>query len=250
MTTKSVAIAGASGLVGRRIVDNLLNVGGFEIRILVRGSSNLEDFEKRGTSMRTISYDDQSSIVKALAGVDVLVSAVAGSALESAQVALIQAAKEAGVKLFVPSEFGVYFADDSNPSPTVRAKKAVLRKAKEVGLPVAEIHSGGFPEVCFVPWVAYVLKHVPIKDLQDKRLNIQGDAVSANEIVALWEKKHDDKLEVEYHPVEELEARFNGNPDDVWAALAREWATGRGLLGRLDNGLYADWKPESVESTL
>ncbi|KAG9106387.1 hypothetical protein FRC07_008849 [Ceratobasidium sp. 392] len=205
MTTKSVAIAGASGLVGRRIVDNLLNVGGFEIRILVRGSSNLEDFEKHGTSMRTISYDDQSSIVKALVGVDVLVSAVAESALESAQVALIQAAKEAGVKLFVPSEFGVYFADDSNRSPTIQAKKAVLRKAKEVGLPVAEIHSGGFPE---------------------------------------------GKLEAEYHPLEELEARFNSNPDDVWAALALEWATGRGLLGRLDNGLYPDWKPESVESTL
>ena len=45
-----------------------------------------EGVEKRGATLHAISYHDEAGIVKALEGVDVLISAVAGEALVSAQV--------------------------------------------------------------------------------------------------------------------------------------------------------------------
>lgn len=39
-------------------------------------------------------------------------------------------------------------------------------------------------------WVANVLATVPIVQLQNKHFKIQGNVASANEVVKLWEKKH------------------------------------------------------------
>lgn len=39
-------------------------------------------------------------------------------------------------------------------------------------------------------YLAYVLGHVPITNLQDRVLGIQGDLKTANEVVALWEEKY------------------------------------------------------------
>lgn len=48
-----------------------------------------------------VDYNDPSSIQKALAGVDVVVSALSGEGLK-VQSVLADASKAAGVKLFVP----------------------------------------------------------------------------------------------------------------------------------------------------
>jgi uncharacterized protein YbjT (DUF2867 family) len=69
-------------------------------------SASLQDFKSKGASLHAISYEDEDSLVKALQGVDVLVSTVGGSALLSAQIPLIKAAKAVGVKLFFPSGYG------------------------------------------------------------------------------------------------------------------------------------------------
>ncbi|KAG8759841.1 hypothetical protein FRC12_009682 [Ceratobasidium sp. 428] len=308
MSSKVVAVAGAGGLVGEAFTDALLNSGVFKVRILTRESSidsaPLQDFKKRGASLHAISYEDEASIIKALEEVDTVVATVAATALVSAQVPLIKAAKKAGVKLYFPSEYGSVgriqldlnvampltcvlkyfreFEDDSSPSPIIQAKKTVLKTAKEVGLPVAVVSNGGFPECCFIPpigyafaqkkatiwgdgnakhswttvrdvaqWVANVLETVPIEQLQDKHFRIQGDLASSNEVVRLWEKKHNDKLQVEYRPVEELEYRIKANKNDFLAILLKEWSAGRGQLkAPLSNDLYPGWKPSSIESVL
>ncbi|KAG8701115.1 hypothetical protein FRC09_005553 [Ceratobasidium sp. 395] len=276
MSSKVVAVAGAGGLVGKAFTDALLDSGVFKVRILTRESSidsaPLQDFKKRGASLHAISYEDEASIIKALEGVDTVVATVAATALVSAQVPLIKAAKRAGVKLYFPSEYGSEFEDHSSPSPIIQAKKTVLKTAKEVGLPVAVVSNGGFPECCFIPpigyafaqkkvtiwgdgnakhswttvrdvaqWVANVLETVPIEQLQDKHFRIQGDLASSNE----------DKLQVEYRPVEELEYRIKANKNDFLAILLKEWSAGRGQLkAPLSNDLYPGWKPSSVESVL
>ncbi|KAG8749506.1 hypothetical protein FRC12_013385 [Ceratobasidium sp. 428] len=292
MSTKVVALAGAGGFVGKAFTDALLERNAFaEVRILTRESSidsaPLQDFKKRGASLHAISYEDEASIIKALEGVDTVVATVAGTALVSAQVPLIKAAKKAGVKLYFPSEYGSEFEGDSNPSPVIQAKKTVLKTAKEVGLPVAAVSNGGFPEYCFIPpigyafaekkvtiwgdgnaknswttvrdvaqWVANVLKTVPIEQLQDKHFRIQGDLASSNEIVKLWEEKHNitvlqDKLQVEYRSVEEVENRIKADKNDFLAILIKEWSSGRGQLNApLSNDLYPGWKPSPVESVL
>ncbi|QRV73104.1 NmrA-like family domain-containing protein 1 [Ceratobasidium sp. AG-Ba] len=285
MAAKIIAIAGASGYVGKAFTSALLDAPAFDVRILTRESSlesaPLQDFKKRGASLHAISYEDEASIVKALQGVDVLVATVAGNALVSAQIPLIKAAKSAGVKLFVPSEYGGAFENDEHPSPVIQGKKTVLKAAKEAGLPVAVVSNGGFPEYCFIPplgyafadkkvtvwgdgnhkvtwttvrsvadWVANVLKTVPLEQLKDKHLNIQGDSASPNEIVKLWEQKHNDKLTVDYRPFKELEDRIKADKNDFLAAILDEWHSGRGELKPLSNDLYPGWKPETVESVL
>ncbi|CUA78285.1 hypothetical protein RSOLAG22IIIB_13039 [Rhizoctonia solani] len=284
MAAKTVALAGANGYVGKAFAKELL-AQGLDTRILTRAesinSAPLQEFKSKGASLHAISYEDESSIVKALQGVDVLVSTVAGAALVSAQVPLIKAAKAASVKLFFPSEYGSVFEDTSNPSPVIQAKKTVIKTAQDVGLPYAALSNGGFPEYCFIPplgynfaqkkvtvwgdgnakstwttvhsvadWLANVLKIVPISQLENKHLRIQGNVASANEVIKLWETKHNDKLNVENHPVKELDDRVSASGEDFLAVLLQEWSSGRGEIGGKDNGLYAGWKPDSIESIL
>ena len=53
-----------------------------------------------------VDYSDKESIKSALAGIDVVISTIASVAL-GLQPGIAEAAKEACVKLFIPSEFGV-----------------------------------------------------------------------------------------------------------------------------------------------
>lgn len=284
MTTKVVALAGANGYVGKALTNALLDAG-FQPRLLTRPSSlesaTLQEFKSRGASLHGISYDDQASIVQALTGVDALVSTVGAEALVSAQVPLVKAAKSAGVKLFWPSEFGVDFEEDS-PSPLVKSKKIVMKTLQEEGLPSAILNNGGFPEYCFIPplgfsfaekkvtiwgdgnakvswttvasvgrWLAGVLKSAPIEQLQNKKFNITGEVATLNEVVKLWEKKHNDKLQVDYRPVKELDDRIAADPNDFLAVLPKAWADGQvEIRATLDNALSPGWKADTVESIL
>jgi hypothetical protein len=53
----------------------------------------------------TVDYSNKESIKKALTGVDVVISTIPATALD-VKPGIAEAAKEVGVKLFVPSEFG------------------------------------------------------------------------------------------------------------------------------------------------
>ncbi|GAB1520367.1 hypothetical protein RhiTH_003442 [Rhizoctonia solani] len=284
MSAKVVALAGANGFVGKAFAQEFLKQG-LELRILTRAdsinSAPLQEFKSQGASLHAVSYDDEASLTKALEGVDVVVSTVAGTALVSAQVPLIHAAKAAGVKLFFPSEYGSTFEGPANPSPVIQSKKKVIKAAQDAGLPFAALSNGGFPEYCFIPplgysfaekkvtvwgdgnakstwttvhsvgdWLANVLKTVPISQLENKHLIIQGNVATANEVIKLWEQKHNAKLEVDYRSTKELDDRVNASAEDFLAILLQEWASGRGELGGKDNSLYPGWKPDTIESVL
>ncbi|CAE6505180.1 unnamed protein product [Rhizoctonia solani] len=283
MSAKVVALAGANGYVGKAFVDQFLELNVFQLRILARTesieSAPYQEYKKRGAELYAISYDDEASLVKALDGVDVLISAVAAEGLTSAQIPLIKASKKAGVKTFFPSEYGGEFPDTT--SPVLQAKKAVVQTAKEHGLPVTRLNNGGFPEYIFIPpigfsfaekkvtiwgegntkitwttvrsvanWLANVLKSVPVEQLQNKELQIQGSVHTLNQVVKLWEEKHNDKLQVEYRPLKEVEDRVAADANDFLAILISGFAAGYANFDRNDNALYPAWNPDSVESVL
>ncbi|KAG8698853.1 hypothetical protein FRC11_014131, partial [Ceratobasidium sp. 423] len=253
MIARVIALAGANGYIGKTFAKELLTQG-LELRILTRvesvGSVALQELKANGASIHAISYDDEASIAKALQGADVLVSAVSDAALISAQIPLIKAAKTAGVKLFFPSEYGSVYEDES--VPLIQSKKTVLKTAQDVGLPFTVLSNGGFPEYCFTPrfgydfaertvtmwgdgdariswttvrsvadWIANVLKTIPIEQLQNKHLRIQGNLNTANEIIKLWEQKHNAKLQVDYRPLKELDDRIEADKNDIMAFLFR-----------------------------
>ncbi|CCO35326.1 Isoflavone reductase homolog [Rhizoctonia solani AG-1 IB] len=284
MAAKTVALVGANGFVGKAFAKELLQQE-FDLRILARNesieSASLQDFKSKGASLHAISYEDEDSLVKALQGVDVLVSTVGASALLSAQLPLIKAAKAVGVKLFFPSGYGSPFEGSSIPSSLIQSEKKVIKAAQEVGLPFAALNNGTFPDYCLIPpfgynfaekkvtiwgdgnanitwttvhsvgdWLANVLKTVPISRLENRYLLIQGNVATANEVVKLWEQKHNDKLEVDYRPAKELDDRVNANAEDLFAVLLQDWTSGRGEIGGRDNEIYPGWKPDTIESVL
>ena len=86
-----------------------------------------------------------------MTGIDVLVSTLGGDAagLFKAQNTVATAAKDAGVKLFVPSEFST--PSENQTQPILAQKDAFKRKLKEIGLPYAAYYTGAFADQLFAP---------------------------------------------------------------------------------------------------
>ena len=281
---KRVAVAGATGYVGYPIVNALLDSGAFEVLALVRDNStgipHLHELEPRRLQIHKVSYEDEGQLASILRGVDVMISTVAYSSVES-QVPLMKACVTSGVKLFFPSEFALELASDTSSNAS-KTKKAVAAVAQGLGLPIVRVFNGLFPHwyitntfFQFCPnekriliygsgneknswtrvedvarFVAYILHKVPISQLENQKLRIEADRKSFNEFVEIWEKKHKVKLDVTYKPIEELDARIANDPNDHEAAIGREMFSGRASEGPLANSLYPNWNPTPLEDAI
>jgi hypothetical protein len=82
--------------------------------------------------------------------VDVVISTVPITALDI-QGKIGSAAKEAGVKLFVPSEFGGITKEDSKDIRRMKAK--VQGQLRDLDMPYSAFYTGPFPDYI---WASYV----------------------------------------------------------------------------------------------
>ena len=99
---RTVALAGASGNLGPAILNQLL-AANFTVTILTRAEG--KHIFPSGVKVVPVDYDSLDSLTSALEGHDAFVSTLASSAID-VQIRLIDAAIAAGVKRFIPSEFG------------------------------------------------------------------------------------------------------------------------------------------------
>ncbi|WP_159574169.1 NmrA family NAD(P)-binding protein [Curtobacterium sp. 18060] len=107
--TTTVLVAGATGDLGGRIVRELLQHD-TRVRVLTRRSSTgaqRQFADDDRVDVVTADYTDAPALVTALAGVDVVVSTVSGTraVIVDAQRALLEAAVQAGVPRFIPSDY-------------------------------------------------------------------------------------------------------------------------------------------------
>lgn len=102
-----VAIAGASGSLGRPITTALVDAG-FTVTALTRPDS--KSTFPAGVTAVPVDYTSKSALQSVLTGQDALVSALTSQA-SSSQENLLEAAAAAGVRRLIPSEFG---SDTSN----------------------------------------------------------------------------------------------------------------------------------------
>ncbi|OIW28169.1 NAD(P)-binding protein [Coniochaeta ligniaria NRRL 30616] len=100
---KNVAIIGGSGNVGRPILEELV-AAGFKVTALTRATSTSTFPES--VTVKKVDFSSPESLKEAFAGQDAVVSAIATVAVDS-QEPIIDAAIAAGVKRYIPSEFGV-----------------------------------------------------------------------------------------------------------------------------------------------
>lgn len=99
----------AAGDLGEPVLNAIVKSGKFNVTVLVRPTSK-STFPSSVKTV-TVDYEDAASLTEALRGRDAVVSTVGAQGLQGQTVA-IDAAIAAGVKRFLPSEFG---SDLDNP---------------------------------------------------------------------------------------------------------------------------------------
>jgi len=271
---KNFAVIGA-GTIGTFIIHQLLTdkTAGTINDVVVLTRQGSKTTVGTGARLVTVDYSNKESVKKALTGVDVVISTLAASALD-VQPGIAEVAKEAGVKLFVPSEFGG--PTEGATEGLFGAKAKIQEQLKAIGIPYALFYTGAFADSLWGPFldldiangkisvggdgskripftsrtdiarfVSYVLTHLPADQLKNRSFTMAGDTKSFNEIVKEYEARTGKKVEVTYIPISELDARLASNPQDVAAYLQKLWATKERPLGT-DNHLYPDWNPSTA----
>ncbi|KAF3939601.1 hypothetical protein ABW19_dt0202126 [Dactylella cylindrospora] len=136
MSIKNVLIIGASGNIGSPIVSAISAEPSLNLTILSREGSN--STFPAGIPAKRADYSSHKSLVAAFTGFDAIVSNIAiAAALD--QLRFIDAAIEAGVKRFYPTEYGM--VSGSDPEPIVsewwgrigfKGKAETYKKLKEL----------------------------------------------------------------------------------------------------------------------
>jgi len=242
----TVYLVGATGRTGTSIADALLErKDEFKLIAPIRPASATKpavaSLRERGADVRVIDFAtaDHATLVAELRGVDAVVSTVLPFGEGPVQEALVRAAKEAGVKRFVPSDWATPCVPGVMRLHDVKAEIHDL--IKELGLGYTFIDVGWWtqglatfvdPAKSYLPQIAeYSVKlwgpgdvKTAATDLRDigpyvariladprtlnKYVFIWGEEVNLNEVIALAEKVSGKKLDAERVSAEELEARL------------------------------------------
>ncbi|KAG6334307.1 hypothetical protein ID866_4786 [Astraeus odoratus] len=265
MPYTSFAVAGAGPTIGARIVQALISRGASVVALARPESKSPTNPLLQGAKIVTVDYANVEGVSAALRenSVEVLISALSYGALQ-AQTPLAEAAKEAGVKLLVPSEFGMPTEGCKEGALAIKAQFADY--ANSLGIPIARVYCGLFME--FLPWLtgvdlgkfhllgeqnlpasftalddaagftAHILTTLPPSSLNNATFRIQGERTSLAAIGALYEAR--------VPPVPII--RVDKLPDgfDKQTFLQTNFAQGRSSTG-WDNYLDKD-VPEIADS--
>jgi len=278
--SSNFAVVGA-GAIGAWIIDELLKYKSDgkvnTLRILSRSEtvkSTKPEWFSKGVEFVQVDYTDEATLVGAFEGVDVVFSTISAEVVEQ-QETLGKVAKAAGVKLFVPSEYGID-TEIATPDRVFLAKKRFSEFLKSIDLPYVKIFTGLWTDFCITPswgweldegkvtingngdsplsfvhrtdiarYVAYVFTHKPASELAWKTLRIQAELTTFNKIAADYEAKTGKKLEITRTSREVLAER--ASEGDLKSFLFQEWDLHGGTVGSpLTNDLFPGWNPKSV----
>jgi uncharacterized protein YbjT (DUF2867 family) len=148
MDVKTVALAGGSGFIGRAIARRLVAAGGIKVRVLTRNPEKARaHLDLPGVDFVRADIAQPTSLTDSLQGADTIVDAIQfdGYPVENPRrgltfekidyggaVALIEAAKQTGVRQFIYISGAA--ADESSTHPAFRAKGRAECAIRESGL--------------------------------------------------------------------------------------------------------------------
>jgi nucleoside-diphosphate-sugar epimerase len=146
-----VVLAGATGRLGRYIARALLAHRGVELAILVRPQSRTRaaDLVAAGATLHAGSLEDTRAIQSAVEGAFSVISAVEGGPDEiiAGQGRLLEAARRAGVRRFIPSDYSFDFfglEEGENISADWRRRFAALAALRRGQVQVVHVLNGCF----------------------------------------------------------------------------------------------------------
>jgi uncharacterized protein YbjT (DUF2867 family) len=174
---KKTLLVGATGLLGPDICRQLATAG-HEVRALIRRTANAEkraEIERLGVELVEGDLKDAASLARACVGVQAVISTAsstlsrqAGDSIETVdqqgQLALVEAARQAGVDRFVFVSFR------ENPHiqfPLTVAKRAVERALKSSGMAYTILQASYFMEVWLTPALGF--------DTGNGKVRVYGD---------------------------------------------------------------------------
>ncbi|PIJ51707.1 NAD(P)-dependent oxidoreductase [Erwinia sp. OLTSP20] len=153
-----IAVTGASGQLGRKVITTLLNtIAADNIVAAVRSSEKVADLAARGVQVRKADYAQPQTLTTALQGVEklLLISSSEVGQREAQHQAVIDAARRAGVKLIAYTS--LLHADRSPLGLGVehRATEAALKAS---GIPFVILRNGWYSEN-YAASIAAALSH-------------------------------------------------------------------------------------------
>ncbi|KAI5828672.1 NAD(P)-binding protein [Schizophyllum commune Tattone D] len=247
---KSIAVAGAQGSIGKAVLQGLTSTPGVSVLVLARKTTPRPEWLPKAVAHAGVDYADVEGTAAVLREHKVEVVVFPGSGILQ-QIPLADAAKAAGVQLFVPSEYGtVDQAFTLQEAPDFLAPKVkVAQHLEAIGLPSVRVYTGAFHDFALplvgytvnkkvnilkglkgdTPmsithtndiggFIAYVVTHYSLSDLAFKSFRIEGGHLSFNQLAAL--------LNAPVEHVEEIPTNFY---DKTFLAQAQTFVE-RGLL--------------------
>jgi NAD(P)H dehydrogenase (quinone) len=275
----TLGVTGASGHLGRRVVESLLAAGASHIVATTRHPAQLADLARRGVVVREASFADPDSLTTAFAGIDRLLLISTDDVVHRLpqQIAAVGAAKAAGVG-------HIAYTSVTSPYPDLAAAAAVpnshywtevriaasgldfslLRNNQYTDylIPAARhaiangtlIHAGGAGRRAFVTREdCAAAAAAALLAAEGKRIyDIGGaEAVTGDELARLYSQLAGRSVTARSVPVEEYVAGLvaGGVPEGMAGVLGRFDAdAGKGLLAIVSGDVEAltGRKPQSV----
>ncbi|UKZ49229.1 hypothetical protein TrVGV298_003474 [Trichoderma virens] len=135
----TVAIAGGGSAMASNIIAAILATKKHQLVILSR--SPRPELEEQGAIVKIVDYSSHEQLTNALQGVHTVLSCIwaYGPAVGTLQIALLEAAKEAKVKRFVPSEWSIPAYDQV---AYYKSKEPVWEAVKRSGLEYTRFING------------------------------------------------------------------------------------------------------------
>ncbi|MCM0677025.1 SDR family oxidoreductase [Micromonospora phytophila] len=191
----SIVVTGATGHLGRLIVESLLarGVPAEQVVAVGRDTTRLADLAERGVTVRQADYNDTDSLRAAFAGAEKLMfvsGTEIGRRVEQAR-NVAAAAKEAGVRLLAYSS--IPHADTSSLTLAIDHRGSE-QEIKAAGVPYAFLRNSWYFEN-YLPQLPAYLEHGVVGSAGDGRISAAARADYADAAAAvLTTEGHTDKV--------------------------------------------------------
>ncbi|WP_420594143.1 NmrA family NAD(P)-binding protein [Deinococcus sp.] len=292
--TSSIVLAGAAGDLGTRIAKALV-ARGASVRALIRPNASAADrthLTALGLTLAEADPADVAALATAMQGASCVVSALNGlhNVIVERQSVLLDAAVQAGVPRFIPSDYSEDFTRTTRgDNRNLDLRREFMGRADRASLQVTTILNGAFMDMLgnempiiqprihrVLYWVsadqpmdfttkddvaAYVAA-AALDDTTPRILRIAGDTLSARELAGVmsdvtgapYKTLHVGNLGVlgAMISVAKRIAPQPGDPFPAWQGMQymRDMFSGKGQLTALDNHRYPDLQWTSVRKQL
>jgi nucleoside-diphosphate-sugar epimerase len=178
MNGPAVVVAGATGNLGGRIA-RALRARGASVKALVRPGAardKLERLEALGVTIAPVDWSSASRLTPACAGAACVVSALAGlrDVILEAQTVLLDAAVEAGVARFIPSDYSIDFTKfPPGQNRNLDLRREFHQRLAETSIRATTIFCGAFAELLTgrMPLILFKRRRVLYWGDADQRLD-------------------------------------------------------------------------------